>query len=190
MDYHGEIETDETIWKGTRNTALRLRTRQFLYKALHGMQKIGSYWDHIPGHEERSNCQTCDTEESMEHVLISCQERPAKTIWTLVRQLWPHAQELWPTPNIGIALGCGSIHLPQPTDQNETQEEHHTQRHSARSGATRLLQILIAESMYLIWVLRCERVIQGKSHNEDEIRGRWFRAINTRLMEDKIIAIY
>ena len=56
------------------------------------------------------------------------------------------------------------------------------------AGQPRLLQILIAESMHLILVLRCERVIPGKSHNENEIRGRWFRAINTRLMEDKITA--
>jgi len=41
--------------------------------------------------------------------------------------------------------------------------------------------------MHLIWVLRCERVIQGKSLNENEIQVRWFRAINMRLM-DKVIA--
>ena len=38
-------------------------------------------------------------------------------------------------------------------------------------------------------MLRCERVIQERPHNENEIQGRWFRTINTRLKEDKIIAM-
>jgi hypothetical protein len=46
-----------------------------------------------------------------------------------------------------------------------------------------LLHILIAELMHLIWVLRCESVIQGRPHNEDEIQARWFCNINTRQME-------
>ena len=187
-NYHSDLETDETIWRGTRNTTLHLRTRQFLYKAIHGTQKIGRYWDHIPEHEERRDCQRCGSEETMEHILINCQERPVSIIWDLANRLWPHTPELWPTPSIGIALGCGSIHLPQPANQNTTQDEHRTLSHSARHGATRLLQILIAESMHLIWVLRCERVIQERPHTDDEIRTRWFCAINTRLTEDKITA--
>lgn len=52
----------------------------------------------------------------------------------------------------------------------------------------RLLQILISESAYLIWVLRCERVIQPRTHSETEIEKRWLRAINKRLIDDKITA--
>jgi len=51
-----------------------------------------------------------------------------------------------------------------------------------------LLQILISESAYLIWILRCERVIQEHQPSENEIRARWLRAINTRLTNDKITA--
>ena len=124
----------------------------------------------------------------MEHILINCQERPVKMIWDLASRLWPHAPELWPTPSLGIALGCGSIHVPQPGERNATQDEHLALRHGTCNGATRLLQILITESIHLIWVLRCERVIQERPHTENEIQARWFRTINTRLMEDKITA--
>ena len=55
-------------------------------------------------------------------------------------------------------------------------------------GATRLLQILISEAAHLIWVLRCERAIQEKTHNEGEIEGRWVKAINRRLTNEKITA--
>jgi hypothetical protein len=52
----------------------------------------------------------------------------------------------------------------------------------------RLLQIIISEAAYLIWVLRCERVIQERTHSESEIKTRWTRAINKRLTDDKITA--
>ena len=55
-------------------------------------------------------------------------------------------------------------------------------------GAARLLQILISESAHLIWVLRCERVIQDRPHSAGEIRLRWLRSINARLTDDKILA--
>jgi len=38
----------------------------------------------------------------------------------------------------------------------------------------------------LIWVLRCEKVIQEKGFSEREIRVRWYRAINERLTIDKV----
>jgi len=36
-------------------------------------------------------------------------------------------------------------------------------------GQTRLFQIILSESTYLIWVLRCERVIQEKQLSNGEI---------------------
>jgi len=53
---------------------------------------------------------------------------------------------------------------------------------------TRLFQILLSESAYLIWVLRCERVIQEKTITNREIKARWYRAINDRLTIDKVTA--
>jgi hypothetical protein len=39
-----------------------------------------------------------------------------------------------------------------------------------------------------IEILRCERVIQEKTHNAREITARWIKNINKRLTEDRIIA--
>jgi hypothetical protein len=44
------------------------------------------------------------------------------------------------------------------------------------------------KKMAMIWVLRCERVINERSHTPSEIKSRWLRAINSRLIDDKIIA--
>ncbi|KAF8261866.1 hypothetical protein EI94DRAFT_1460021, partial [Lactarius quietus] len=36
--------------------------------------------------------------------------------------------------------------------------------------------------------LRCDRVINDKSHSIEEIKAHWLKAINSRLTDDKIIA--
>jgi hypothetical protein len=40
--------------------------------------------------------------------------------------------------------------------------------------------------MHLVWVLRCERVIQGKQFDKNKINKRWNRVINKRLTTDQI----
>jgi hypothetical protein len=55
-------------------------------------------------------------------------------------------------------------------------------------GPTRLLQIIISESAYLVWVPRCEKNIKLRNHSEEEIRNRWYAQINLRLTNDRILA--
>ena len=183
-DYNEQMETDETIWKNIQNQAFRPKVQQFLYKSMHATQKIGNFWTHIPGYEDRKDCTTCGTTESMEHILTQCTASPVRTIWNLARQHWPHAEIPWPEINIGTILGCGSLTLPA----NHPPGENRRRQRSRTTGKLRLLQILISESAHLVWALRCERVIQEKTHTNNEISNRWHRAINKRLTDDKIIA--
>jgi hypothetical protein len=134
----------------------------------------------------RQTCQLCDETETMEHILVHCTATPPSTIWDLAKNTWPHAPHLWPEISIGIILGCGTISPPgiaQPGGPEANQNYGRVPR-----GATRLLQILLSESAHLIWVLRCERVIQECTHMPSEIRCRWLHVINVRLTNDKIIA--
>ena len=50
-------------------------------------------------------------------------------------------------------------------------------------------QILLLELAYLIWTLRCERVIQEKNLSDGEIRARWHCVINERLTINKVTAM-
>ncbi|KAJ7161041.1 hypothetical protein C8R46DRAFT_905409, partial [Mycena filopes] len=50
-------------------------------------------------------------------------------------------------------------------------------------GTTRLYRILISESAYLIWLLRNERVINGKTLHPDEIRNRWKHRLDIRTFD-------
>ena len=50
-----------------------------------------------------------------------------------------------------------------------------------KKGTDQLWRILISESAHLIWVLRCEHVINEALHSAEEIMSRWFKAIHLRL---------
>ena len=131
---------------------------------MHETQKIGHFWTHIQGYEDRQYCPTCGTIESMDHILINCRAGPTHTIWNLAKESWPQENPRWPEITMGTILGCGSITAIDPPDDEGNRERH------SNSGAIRLLQIILTESAHLIWVLR------------------WLNNINKRLTEDKIIA--
>ena len=126
----------------------------------------------------------------MEHILTECTAGPVNTIWRLTRDVWPHEEELWPNINMGIILRCGTLSTPeeeQSDDGNDDSDDNH-QKRSNKKGADRLCQILVSESAHLIWILRCEQVIQERSHVTEEIKARWHKAVNARLTDDKIMA--
>lgn len=183
-DYNGNIETDENLWKSLMNPDIRLKIRQFLWKAMHGTQKTGRFWVHINGLEERQWCQTCHTTETMAHILIYCQESAVRIIWEEAKNLWPHQEIPWPKISLGIILGIGAISI---ADTQNNAPREHQQIPVPKRAAARLMRILMTESAHLIWAIRCERVVQEKTHTEREIRSKWLHAINKRLTEDRII---
>lgn len=186
LTYTGSDETNESIWQGIRKRTIRLRVQQFLYKAIHNTPMIGEVWFNIEGFHQRGTCTPCDATENMSHILLSCRVGPVNTIWDLARRLWPHNDIQWPEINLGTILGCGSL-TTKANDQNGINNRAVGPSRRQR-GATRLLQITISEAAHLIWVLRCERVIQEITHSQEVIVSRWYKAINRRLTDDKIIA--
>jgi ribonuclease HI len=107
--YTNALETDQTIWKGIRRKAVRTRVRQFLYKSMHGTQKIGTFWKNINNHEHRQDCGTCGTTESMAHILVHCDAPSTRLIWSLAKHYWPQTTHQWPEICLGTILGCGSL---------------------------------------------------------------------------------
>ncbi|KAG2085763.1 hypothetical protein BD769DRAFT_1717572, partial [Suillus cothurnatus] len=180
-------ETNETIWRSCRNTDISKNIQLFLYKALHNAHRVGEFWKTIPDHEHRALCTQCPGEiESISHILTDCNNPVNKTIWQLAEATWPTKHGTWPRPHIGLILGCGAIYIPN-TEQNRTINKKNNNA-PFKKGASHLLRILISESAYLIWIIRCERVIRESTHNEDSVRRRWRNAIDRRLQLDRALA--
>ncbi|KAI9510721.1 hypothetical protein F5148DRAFT_1010542 [Russula earlei] len=139
-----------------------------------------------PLHEHHQFCTLCGDTETMDHIIIQCETSPRRLIWSLARKMWPHRPNLWPNITLGTVMGCGA--LSPPTTENRKITNENTPPLHPPKGAKRLLQILTSEAAYLIWVLRCERSIQGRTHTIREMNTRWEKSINKRLTNDKITA--
>jgi ribonuclease HI len=75
-EYTGSLETDESIWHSIRKQEIQTKIRQFLFKTMHGMQKIGKFWAAIETYAHREHCRECGVTETMEHILTRCREPP------------------------------------------------------------------------------------------------------------------
>lgn len=183
----GMLETNEALWGLIRKSPVRLKIRQFFYKALHGTQKVGRYWFNIQNYEERRICQNCNDNETMDHILVGCKEKTKSIIWNCAEELWPYKEGTWPGISLGTIIGCNALNVETSKETKDGQGQSKIVKRSDQ-GATRLLKILISESAYMIWMLRCERIISGQERTEREIKAIWREGINRRLTEDKITA--
>lgn len=172
-----EAPNEVQIWSAAKHKDFSRQTRYFLWMSIHDAYKIGGYWTTIIGGEytERGLCSHCNDEtEDMAHILTKCQTPGQAEIWDLAEELWTKKGYEWRQPWIGDILGCGTRVI-----RNDDGAPQH--------GDTRFWRILIAESAYLIWKLRCARVIQDENRpiSQTEVKNKWRRTMNERLDIDR-----
>jgi ribonuclease HI len=180
------LENDDTIWRNCQRKDLRKKIQQFLVKSIHGAFKIGAYWRMIPGYEDRTTCRLCQegATETMEHILLWCGGSHQHGLWQWLREVWPGKYGPRPTITLGTILGCGSIGA-SPIRGRPTKDEA---TKISEKASRRLLRVLISETAYLIWLLRCEAVIGGRSSGGDAVRTHWTVQILERRMMDYLTA--
>ncbi|KZV98593.1 hypothetical protein EXIGLDRAFT_700811 [Exidia glandulosa HHB12029] len=182
--YNGTSPTDEQIWQATKAPLLSRNVRNFLWKALHGGHKIGNYFTNMPAPWcDYAICPLCEETETLQHILFECRSAETQTIWQLARDFLSPRLDEWPSLEVGSVLGCPLLEV--KNDDNKT--DH---------GLSRALRIVISESAFLIWKIRCERRIEYEDHPDDyyyyyysptaeEVTGRWNAIINQRIAHDR-----
>ncbi|KAJ6453427.1 hypothetical protein C8R47DRAFT_929604, partial [Mycena vitilis] len=145
-DTFGRQVSDADIWHAVSAKDILPRTSQFLWKGLHDAHRIGIYWTHLPGFEDRAMCSECGALEDLEHILVGFESPGQKMIWKAAKNLWQEKEAIWPEVSLGTILGCGLA-------------EFRDEEGKVKRGTQRLYRILMSESAYLIWKLRNDRVI-------------------------------
>ncbi|KAJ6480516.1 ribonuclease H-like protein, partial [Mycena vitilis] len=164
------------IWRSIRHKDFTRQVRNFLWKSMHDAHRIGIFWKHMPECEEREICQFCGVTEDLEHILLKCDRPGQREIWQLAEELWLKKNPSWPSLSLGAILGCGLANFVDT-------KSHHL------PGATRLYRILLSESMFLIWKIRNDCVINkgGVALSPTEIHNKWVYIINQRLDLDRTL---
>ncbi|KJA27410.1 hypothetical protein HYPSUDRAFT_131111, partial [Hypholoma sublateritium FD-334 SS-4] len=187
LNADGKYPTDKDIWYSIRSTALTKSTRGFLWKNMHNAYRIGDKWTSIPNFEHRAKCSLCGIEETMEHILLECTlSNVIPIIWKLTENLWKYqkSKHHWPRIRFGTILGCALSSFKREPREDETKKQ-------PQEAINRLFTILVSESAYLIWKIRCERLMKREDdptqrHTEREIQNKWLLALNNRLKTDII----
>ncbi|KAH9856289.1 hypothetical protein C2E23DRAFT_866303 [Lenzites betulinus] len=145
--------------------------RDFWWKALHDAHRVGTYWEHIPQYEHRAQCPHCSQPDTIEHILLECEEPGQRFVWEEARAL--------PRLSVGLVLGAPALRL--------------TSTPPALSAAQqRLTRLLLTESAFVVWRLRNCRVIGGPLGEifpctKTAIVNAWYAAVNKRLLMDCLL---
>lgn len=168
-----------TVWKAIRHNDTRRTLRDFWWRAMHAALKVGTYWDNIPGYEQRGVCAHCDVPDTLEHIWRDCDAPGAAEIWLGIADLLQRKNIAVPGLSFAVLLAAPALKVRSPTGRPS-------------EAKSRFLRILLTESCHMIWKLWCERVIgrendRARYHTKPEIRRRWLHAINRRLKIDQAL---
>ena len=100
-----------------------------------------------------------------------CPSQERNAIRAFAKNLWLEQHGNWSSVSVGIILGCGSISLPHPENEDlpdniqVNTKQPKMARHSSR--------IIMSGSAHLIWVFRCARVIREETHTAPTITTQW-----------------
>lgn len=83
----GMKPTPENVWRALRAPVIGKKPRDFVWKALHGAHRVGKYWEHIPGYEQRAVCPECGVTESLDHILLECSAPGQDVAWGMAMAL-------------------------------------------------------------------------------------------------------
>ncbi|EJD54176.1 hypothetical protein AURDEDRAFT_52004 [Auricularia subglabra TFB-10046 SS5] len=174
------MPTQAQIWTSLTSRDLSRQARNFLWKTVHGAHKIGEYFSKMPQPwKDYELCPTCNCVETMEHVLLECPDSRQEVIWDTVREFLAR-KRVDVDINMGTILGCATMRL--------------AGYWGARSrGVERAFQIVVSESAFLVWKIRCEKRIQHAEDPdwqlpEEAARDRWVAVIKRRMEQDKILS--
>lgn len=171
---------ESMLWRSIRRKEISRECRQFMWMSLHDNYMVGKRWlrDSMSFDlKRRATCKKCTGEiESMEHILIDCRSVERRTTWVLLEELWTTAGYEWKEPTLGTVLGAGCVLFETEGGKRDSSKEA-------------LWATLWTESAYLIWKLRCERVIQHEGQDFEfsirEVRNRWHAVLERRLDLDR-----
>jgi len=144
QDLSGFLPSDSRIWYSLRNKDISRNICAYMWKCMHNTLQCGAYWLNILGYEQRAMCRVCSCNELLEHILTECQASGQETVWMLANELlMKKGISLTAKPTFGQTLGCGLANI-------------RDRRGKTLKGSSRLYTIVVSESTYLIWRLRCE----------------------------------
>ena len=175
----GYRPTTQQIWKSLKKEPIRPKIRDFIWLIITNRLRCGTYFRNIPKWEEKQFCE-CGELETPEHIILNCEKRPVKELWSYVKDLWIKSKQNnnkeneWIEPSIGIVRGLGTIQI------------KNNKGHIAPT-MTHKYKVMISEAIWLIWKLRCESIFQERKITIEEYKAQYASILRDTIKLEKLI---
>ncbi len=157
---------------------LSTSVRTFMWKLKHNTHKCGQYWLKIKNLEDRGLCQTCNTIESMQHIIFNCEANNCTYAWDIVKEICTLKNIPWPQGfDITMVMALPLLKIRSTSGKT-------------RMGTTQLFLITASECAFYLWKARCKRLLddsestQGRTPPPQETRNCMIAILNERLELD------
>ena len=158
---------EKEIWKGLEKM-YSPQIADFTWRMIHGRVKCGPFFRHIPNWQEKEFC-SCGASESIEHILVLCEESGQQELWNLVGEKWRQETGLvMGDMNIGTIMGAGTLEV------DDLQGE-------VKKPATDLLRKLIALTSWVIWKERNHRIFNEREMLPQRLLTRWTKEVRREI---------
>ncbi|EJD39915.1 hypothetical protein AURDEDRAFT_70807 [Auricularia subglabra TFB-10046 SS5] len=176
---YGCSPTAQQLWASITDKSLSRNVRDFLWKWLHNGHKTGRYFAKMKAPwKARAQCPSCDKLEDMEHILTECTTTGQAKIWDLARLRLEHYGVQFKL-SASTVWGCATIRICDPSSKRDERAE-------------RAFRIIVSESAFLVWKLRCIARIE---HSDDPtwspspalVEERWKEILRSREAQDCLL---
>ncbi|KDQ10219.1 hypothetical protein BOTBODRAFT_116121 [Botryobasidium botryosum FD-172 SS1] len=166
----------EKIWTSLTKEPISRNISDFIWKTIHNSHRCGQFFINIPDLADRAQWRMCGDLETMEHIIIHCEENGRKQLMEHVQKTWEEINKNegnteWIEPTIGIIRGLGTISF--------------WDRERPLTQKSNLYKVLISEAIWTIWKTRNARCIKEEIITSPNMIHRWNQAIRLRILVDR-----
>ncbi|KAJ6512809.1 hypothetical protein C8R45DRAFT_813174, partial [Mycena sanguinolenta] len=96
---------------------IQRKTRNFLWKCVHNIFRLGDFWKHIDNLQVFSLCTHCKVDKALKYIMLESAAPGQHQIWALCARLWSYKYSLstWPQLSWGVLLGCNLLKFTSTT---------------------------------------------------------------------------
>jgi exonuclease III len=184
---YGNEATEEQLWMSfKKRKKYSPKIGDFLWKIMHDRHKCGPYFRNLPEMQDLQWCRVCSKSETIEHILFEC--IIGKTLWSEAETIWNRALSVkWITDANWVQPTITSLTVNSFQKLKTSQAD---KKNRVGETLTRWWHILIPNTAWIIWKLRCKEAIDKIKFTEDQLKAGLHKQLESVVRNKTMLLIH